>query len=160
MTLLITPSFRGQACATLLEKVTQEKTELTTTLRAGLALLRTGEFSMVVVDESLLEMSPSEADVLVRRMGTAMPVYVNLGVSGTERVVHQLRAALHRRQEEQEMALRKAEADLTAQLRGDLTAVLLASSMALSEPLTENAHEKVASIYEAAARMQNRLRRG
>ncbi len=159
MTLLITPSFRGQACATLLEKVTQERTELATHLKAGLALLRAGEFSLVVVDESLLEMSPAEADVLVRRMGTAMPVYVNLGVSGTDRMVHQVRAAMRRRQEEQELAMRTAEAQLAAQLRGDLTAVLLASGMVLSEPLTANAHEKVASIYEAAARMQNRLRR-
>ncbi len=62
---------------------------------------------------------------------------------------------MRRRQEEQELAMRTAEAQLAAQLRGDLTAVLLASGMALAD----GECPRKSSLDKAAARMQNRLRR-
>lgn len=157
MILLITPSLLGEQSARAIEALAREKVQLAASLKSGLAHLRSREFSVVIFDDGLLEFNRTEGDLLIRRVGTAMPVYVNLGISGTDRVVQQVKAALHRRQEERSLAFRAAEAHLRSELRGDLTALLLTSGMALSEPLPAAAEAKVRSIQEAAARMKARL---
>ncbi len=157
MILLLTPSLCGHECAAALEAVAKEKVQLTPTLKAGLAHLRQGEFSIVVVDECLLDLDPDAGDLLARRMGTAYPVYVNLGISGSERVVKQIRAALRRREEERSLAFRAAEARLRSELRGDLTALLLSSDMVLASTLPADAQVKIKSMRELATRMRSRL---
>jgi signal transduction histidine kinase len=158
MILLITPSLQGQECAAAIEMMAKEKVQLAATLKRAFALLRQGEFSIVVVDESLLDLNPGEGELLTRRMGTALPVYVNLGVSGTERVVRQVKAALRRQQEEHAAALRAAEALLRSELRSELTAILLSSEMALAEPsLPPPAEQKIKSVHAVAERMRLRL---
>ncbi len=160
MVLLITPSLCGQECAAALEAVAKEKVQLTTTLKQGLACLRQGEFSIVVVDECLVDLDPASGDLLARRMGTAYPVYVNLGISDTERVMKQIRAALRRREEERSLAFRAAEARLRSELRGDLTALLLSSDMVLASALPEEAQVRIKSMRELATRMRSRLQVG
>ncbi len=160
MILLITPSLCGQECAAALEAVAKEKAQLSTTLKQGLACLRQGEYSIVVIDECLLDLEPDAGDLLVRRLGTAFPVYVNLGISGAERVTKQLRAALRRREEERCLAFRAAEVRLRNELRGDLTALLLNSDLVLASTLPEEAQVKIKSMRDLAARMRSRLQVG
>ncbi len=159
MILLITPSRRGPECATLLEKAIRKKVQLAPTIKAGLSLLRQGQFSVVVLDENLLQMDPGEIDLLLRRSGTAIPVYINLGTSGPERVAQEVRAAQQRRVEEQELSLEAAEARLRSELRADVTALLLSSEMAMAAT-PGKAREKIVSIHEIAERIKNRLRLG
>jgi hypothetical protein len=157
MILLITPSSHGEQCASALEAMAKEKVQLVSTLKRGLAFLRGGEFSIVILDECLLDLNPGEGDLLLRRAGTAMPVYINLGISGVDRVVQQVKAAIRRRSEERMLAFRAAEAHLRSELRSDLTALLLSADMAVAEPLPEPTLAKLNSVRQLLARMRSRL---
>ncbi|MGC1449234.1 MAG: hypothetical protein WA830_04275 [Candidatus Sulfotelmatobacter sp.] len=60
-----------------------------------------------LVDQFLLETEPDESDQMIEHLGTAFPVYLNFAVTGTERLVREVRSALHRRKRE-ECAARRA----------------------------------------------------
>src|SRR5579863_9716929 len=112
MILLITPSSKGQECALALQQATSEQTSLASTLRQASSLLRSEEFSAVVIDQLVLDSEPDESETLLQHVGTAIPVYVNLAVSGIRRLVNELRVALQRRQREAQVARKQAEREL------------------------------------------------
>jgi hypothetical protein len=158
MILLITNSSRGQECATTLLAATRIKTELAPDIRTALARLRDQEFSAVVIDESLLEPSAKSIDMLIKHLGRAVPVFVNLAVSRLERVVRDIQAALRRAEQERSMARVAVESDLRSQLRGELTGILLWTQQALELPaLPAAAESKLRSVYEVADKMRERL---
>ena len=158
MILLITKSSHGQDCAAALLAVTRTKTELAPDIRIALARLRDGEFSAVVIDESLLEPSAKSIDILVKHLGRAVPVFVNLAVSRMERVVRDVKAALHRAEQERSVARQAVEFDLRGQLRGELTGILLWTQQALELPaLPAAAESKLKSVYEVADKRRARL---
>lgn len=121
--------------------------------------LRENEFSVVVIDQCLLEPDPDLADqVLFQQIGSAMPVYVNLAISGSERVAREVQAALKRRQRETTIAQRAAETALRNELKDSLTAVLLSCQMALGvQGVPPSAVDRIKSIHEAAAEMRCHL---
>ena len=75
----------------------------------ALALLQTSEFEALVVDESLVEIDDGAIDALLNHAGLAMPIYINLGLHRTERVVRAVHAGLMRKQAEHLGAKRCAE---------------------------------------------------
>src|SRR5690349_22963250 len=87
MILLITPSSRAQECAAMIQEATGEGTECVESARRASKLLRSCEYSALVIDQYLAECDPDSTEVLLQHAGTAMPVYVNLAISGSERVV-------------------------------------------------------------------------
>jgi hypothetical protein len=158
MILLITASIHGQECAKALLGAAHTKTEVAPDVRAALNRLREGDFSSVVIDESLVEPTPSQVDVLLKHVGTAVPVFVNLAISRTDRVVRDVLAALRRVDQERMMARRSVEWELRSQLKGDLTGILLSTQQALSLPaLPAAAEAKLKSVFELADRMRARL---
>ncbi len=158
MILLITTSAYGQECATALLAATRIRTELARDIRTALLRLREQEFTAVILDESLLEPSAKTIDLLVKHLGRAVPVFVNLAVSRMERVVRDVQAALRRAEQERSLARNAAEADLRSQLRGELTGILLWTQQALEIPSLPSAAEaKLKSVYEVADKIRTRL---
>ena len=158
MILLITNSSHGQECAKALLAATRIKTEFASDIRTALTRLSDHEFTAVVIDESLLEPSAKSLDMLVKHLGRAIPIFVNLAVSRMERVVRDVQAALRRAEQERSMARHAVESELRSQLKGELTGILLWTQQALETPaLPSVAESKLKSVYEAADKMRARL---
>ena len=158
MILLVTPSAKVQECAETLAQASNEKIQVAGTLQQAIAQIRAQEFSAVVIDQSLLEAEPDESDMLVEHMGTAVPLYINFAISGTERVSRELRAALSRRQREVVAARHSAEQYLRNELKGPVTALLLSCEMALAvENLPAAAQSKLRAVYDLAREVKSKL---
>ncbi len=158
MILLITNSVNGPECARALSSASQAKAELASDLHAALNRLRENEYSAVVVDDGIANASPTQLDVLFKHLGTAVPVFVNLGISRKERVVRDVVAAMKRLEQEKSLARRSVEWELRSQLKSDLTGILLSAQQALDMPtLPGAAVNKIKNVCELADRMRTRL---
>jgi hypothetical protein len=62
----------------------------------------------------------------------AIPLQINFAVSGAERLIREIRSALHRREREQTVARRAATAAIEAELKSTVAGLLLHSQLALS----------------------------
>lgn len=100
--------------------------------REALAALRRHEFLAVVIDETLAQCEPATADRICERAGLAIPLQMNYALSGSARLVREIRAALHRREREQALARRAAAAAMEAELKSTLAGLLLQSELALN----------------------------
>ena len=158
MILLITPSARVQDCSQALQEATAEPTEVAATLQQATMQLREKEYSAIVMDQSLLEVEPEESDLLLQHLGTAIPIYVNFGISGINRVVRDLRIALDRRRREKLAASDAAEQTLRNDLKGTVTALLLSCQMTLQLPgLPPAAQIKMQIVFELAQEVRGKL---
>jgi hypothetical protein len=158
MILLITPAIRAQDCAKAIEEALAESVEVAISLQQGAAHLRAAEYSAVVMDQALVEASPDESERVLQHVEMATPVFVNFAISGIERVVRELRAALHRRAKEVVVARQAAERALRNELKGTVTAMLLSCEMALQSPnLPPAAQVKLQAIDELAREMRKKL---
>ncbi|HZQ70651.1 MAG TPA: hypothetical protein VFA68_19130 [Terriglobales bacterium] len=151
MILVITPSEKAQACADAVKRATNQEVEIASTLRQATVQLRTQEYEAVVIDQFLVDAEPDESDLLVQHVEGGIPVYVNFAISGVERVVRELRAALNRRRKEVLVARKGAEMALRSELKGNVTALLLSCEMALNVPnLPSAAEAKIRAVYDLA----------
>jgi hypothetical protein len=158
MLLLVTPSAKAKSWAQAIQQAISEETQVATTLSQALAHLRSHEYLAVLIDQALLEAEPDESETLLEHIGTAIPVTVNFSISGMDRVLRELRAALHRRKKELTLACRGAQQALRNELKGTVTALLLSCEMALRVPnLQEAAEEKLRTVYELAQEMRVKL---
>src|SRR5216683_3486510 len=86
------------------------------------------------------------------------PVQVNLGISGMERLVREVRAAVQRRQHEEVRARHAAIGRLQSEMNGTVTALLLSSELALETPgLPPAAAEKLESVHALVKRLRKQL---
>jgi hypothetical protein len=158
MILLITPSARAQECAEALQQATNEPAQVTTTLHHAATELRAQEYSAVVVDQFLLDAEPDASEMVLGHIGTAMPIHVNFAISGIERVVREVRAALCRRKREVLVARQAVEQALRSELKGTITAILLSCELALQAPNLPNAAEaKIRAAYELARELRAKI---
>jgi hypothetical protein len=158
MILLITPAAAGKNCAATLQSAIGEPAEYAENFRDGSNLLRTGNYSAVVVDECLADADPDGAEVLLQHTGTAVLLYVNLAITGAERMARELKHALERHRHECEAAHEQAEGALRNELKGPVTAVLLSCELALAVPgLPVAAEAKLRSVYELTSGLCSRL---
>ncbi len=158
MILLITPSARGQECAATLKDATSEETHWAENLQQAVARLREQSYSAVVIDQFLLENEPGESDQVLEHLGTAFPVYLNFAVSGMERLLREVRSALHRRKREETQSRRSVEQQIRSEMCESLTAVLLSCELAMSVPaVPAPAVEKIRLIDNLARDMRLRL---
>jgi hypothetical protein len=134
MILLITPSTRGQACADVLQLATGDGDPLSVPAAGAATRLREQNYSAVIVDQFLLETEPQESDRMLEHLGTAFSVYINFAVTGMERLVREVRSALHRRQREETSARRAVEEQMRSEMREILTMMLLSCELAMAVP--------------------------
>ena len=95
---------------------------------------------------------------MLNHAGMAMPIYVNLGLHGTERVTREVQNGMLRFVPEKLTAMRSAENVLRNLLRGEVTAILLNSELALRDPaLSESIAEKIHVMHDLADEMRLKL---
>ena len=84
MILLVTPIDRRNECAAALQQAIGEPVVIADNLLRATTLLRTESYSAAVFDQSLTEFEPHETDTALDHLGSAVPVQINLAISGTE----------------------------------------------------------------------------
>jgi hypothetical protein len=158
MILLITPSARGQECAATLKEATGEETHWAENLHQAMNRLREQSYSAAVIDQFLTENEPGESDQVVEHLGTAFPVYLSFAVSGMERLLREVRSALHRRKREETQVRRAVEQQVRSEMFESLTAMLLSCDLAMSIPgIPGAAIEKIRTIDNLARDMRVRM---
>ena len=158
MILLITPSASGPQCAESLYTATGQEIQWAQSLQEAATRLREQTFSAAVIDQFLLETEPEESDQMIEHLGTAFPVYLNFAVTGMERLVREVRSALHRRKREESAARRSVAEQMNSEMRETLTAMLLSCELAMSVPdVPSPAAEKIRTIDNLARELRLRL---
>ncbi|HEY3616713.1 MAG TPA: hypothetical protein VGK96_07845 [Candidatus Sulfotelmatobacter sp.] len=158
MILLITSSAKGPECVDCLHAATGLETHWAQSLQEAATRLREQTYSAVVIDQFLLETDPAESDQMIEHLGTAFPVYLNFAVTGMERLVREVRSALHRRQREETAARRAVVDQMRSEMRETLTAMLLSCELAMSVPeVPDHAVEKIRAIDILARELRVRL---
>jgi DNA-binding NtrC family response regulator len=159
MSILIISGIEGvRNCAEAFSKQLEMKVEVAEGRRAALAALRHREFVAVVVDESLAECDPAAADAIWERSGLAIPLQINFAVSGAARIIREIRAALHRREREQAMALEAATASIEKELKNTVSGLLLQSQLALSQGgVPAVVAEKLRMVADLAGTLRQQL---
>jgi hypothetical protein len=94
----------------------------------------------------------------MQHLGTAIPVQVNLAISGLDRVVREVRAAVDRRKREEAAARQAAVGTLHSELNGTLTALLLECELALRVPgIPAAVTEKLQSAHALVKKIRSQL---
>jgi len=158
MILLITPSAAGSQCTESFYAATGQETHWAKSLEEAATRLREQTYSAAVIDQFLLETEPDESEQMLEHLGTAFPVYVNFAITGIDRLVRELRAALHRRKREESAARRAVAEQMNSEMRETLTAMLLSCELAMSVPdVPVPAADKIRDIDNLAREMRLRL---
>lgn len=158
MILLITPSAIGAQCSDSVRAATSQEVHWAPTLQEALVRLREHSYSAAVIDQFLLETEPEESDQMIEHLGTAYPVYINFGVSGIDRLLRELRAALHRRKREEAIARLAVATQMQSEMRETLTAMMLSCELAMAVPdLPTFAIEKIRAVDALAHELRLRL---
>jgi hypothetical protein len=158
MILVITPTARGQECAQALQLATGRQAHWAQNLQEAVACLREQTYSAAVIDQFLLETEPQVADQMIEHLGTAFPVYINFAVTGMDRLIREVRSALHRRKREEAAAHSAVVEQMRSEMRETLTAMLLSCELAMSVPdIPSPATEKIRAIDNLARELRLRL---
>ena len=158
MILVVTPNLAAEDCAEALRQATSEEIVMAASLGEAATLLRTESYLAVVLDQYLLETEPDETETVMQNLGTAIPLQVNLAISGGARLAREVRAAVQRRQREQVAARQAAVNTLQSELNGTVTALLLSCELALGAPdLPLAATEKLESTHELVKKLRSQL---
>jgi hypothetical protein len=157
--LLVTGIAGAENCASAIGRQLGLAVELAQNRRAALAALRRREYAVMVLDEGLIEADPAGAEVLWQQAGLAIPVQVNLGISGCNRVLREVRAALQRRERELSLAMRAATRLMEGEMNTTITGLLLKTELALADPaLPANVAIKLQQVVELAGALREQLR--
>jgi hypothetical protein len=133
MSILIVTGIEGaRNCAAVVAAQLGMEVEVAEGRKTALAALRHREFDAVVVDETMTECDPAAAEAIWEKAGLAIPLQINFALSGTARIIREIRAALHRREREQMLARRAAAAAIETELKSTVAGLLLHSQLALS----------------------------
>ncbi len=154
--LLVTGIEGAHNCADVVGKLLDMQIMIAEGRKGALTLLRQREFAVVVVDDTLATCDPASAEAIWERSGLAIPIQVNFAVSGAARLVREIRAALHRREREQELARRAAAAAVESEVKNTVAGLLLQSQLALS---SSDAASPVTERLKVVANLVGDLRR-
>ncbi len=158
MILLITPSANGQKCAESLYAETGQETHWAPSLQEAATHLREQTYAAAVIDQFLVEAEPGDSEQMIERLGTAFPVYINFGVTGMDRLLREVRSALHRRKREESAARRAIAEQMNSEMRETLTALLLSCELAMSVPdVPHPAAERIRAIDDLARSLRLRF---
>jgi hypothetical protein len=158
MILIIWNSGKAKECARAIEHAMQEAVQVAPSLHEGVDRLRSGEFSAVVVDQWITEAEPEATSAVFDHLGMAVPVFVNFGISGVERILRELRAALSRRGLETVLARHSARQSLRDELKDDVTVLLLSCGVVLEEPeLNASVRTRLQKIEDLAKHISEKL---
>jgi len=158
MILLVTSSQRRIECGNALEHAVGESVEACETVRKAVSMLRSTEYSAVIMDDPMVEADGDALEALLNHLGMAVPVYVNLAISNVDRIVRELRLAMRRNRESRMIAVRAAESQLRSEIRDAVTGILLSTELAMRSPeMHPDAIEKLTSVCQLASNIRSRL---
>jgi hypothetical protein len=158
MVLLVTASEKAQQCAARITHITGERVEVAGTVAQAAARLRAAEYTVLVLDHLLLDAHPQGGRVLLDHAGSAVPVPVNLAITGCERLLGEVRTALQRRQREHRLATQAAATSLRAELKTAVTGILLSTELALADPdVPQQTTERLRTVHQFASQIRERL---
>jgi hypothetical protein len=158
MIILVSTSSRAKECAAAIEKRSQQETQIAASHAKAIELLQVHEYDIIVVDESFQQVETGAESLVASHAGNAIPVYVNLALHGTDRVALEVNRALQRLVSERVASMHVAEGLLRNELRGQVTAILLNSELAMREErLPTSAAAKIKEVYNLAEQMRDRL---
>jgi len=151
--LLVTAMLGEGKCPRMETRRLNVKFHIVGTRRIALAALRSREYSVLVLDQCMMDSDPVGLELLWQAAGGAIPVEMNLAVSGWTRVLGEVRTALQRRQREQLLAQHAALQLVEGGLRTAVTGLLLRTQLALLDPalsveVTDRLHEVVSLTME------------
>jgi DNA-binding NtrC family response regulator len=156
--LLVWASEKAKGYARAIEGELRESVRVVSNLDLACEQLRANEFSAVVLDQWEVDLESPAAAVVFEHLGPAIPVSVNFGLSGIERIIRELRAAFVRRRLESRLAHETVRQALRDELKEDATALLLCCGLALEQPeLGELARTRLEEINERARRISSKL---
>jgi hypothetical protein len=153
--LFVTGIEGARNCADVVAKLLNMEVVVAEGRKSAVALLRKSEFAAVVVDETVALCDPAAAEAIWERAGLAIPLQINFAVSGAARLIREIKAALHRREREQELARRAAAAAVETEVKNTLAGLLLQSELALS---SSDAASPVAERLKLVATLAGELR--
>jgi CheY-like chemotaxis protein len=159
MSILIVTGIEGaQNCAAAAEQQLGMAVEVANGRKAALTVLRKKEFVAIVLDESLAECDPTAAEAIWERAGIAIPLQVNFALTGTARLIREIRAALNRRKREEAVARRAAADAIETEIRTTVAGLLLQSQLALSAgPISTPVAEKLRQVADLANNLRRQL---
>lgn len=155
--LLIAPEAASQAIADALRHELNLSPSRASTRRSGLAALRRNQYSLVLIDEQLVESDGLATELIFQNAGSAPVLEIDFPLTSTDRVVRQARIALQRRADDERKAREAASASLQAELRSALSGLLLESQLALREARPEQP-PKLRQLVQMAGDLRDRLR--
>ena len=159
--LMITSILGAENCVAVLANQLGFAVEVAASRKEGLTRLRRCEYTIVVVDDAIAESDPEGAELLWKHAGLAVPLQINFAISGTARLVREVRAVLARREQEQSLAMRAATLAVESELRDAVTGLILHSQLALKEPaLSSVLSAKLKTVADLAGSLQQRLGQG
>jgi hypothetical protein len=153
--LIITANEAIETTAAALAAQLKMTVEVAASRATALRLLSRRSYSIVVLDQILAESDPDGADLIWKNAGVAIPLQLNFALAGSARLEREVRAALGRRQREQQLAVAAAAAAVDDELKNAITGFLLESQLALAE---ENIPPRVENRLRILAEMASRLR--
>jgi hypothetical protein len=126
--------------------------------KAALAALRRREYLAVVVDETIAECDPAAAEAIWEHASLAIPLQINFALSGANRLIREIRSALHRREREQTLARRAAAAAIETELKSTVAGLLLHSQLALSgSEVPAPVAERMRVVADLASNLRQQL---
>ena len=158
MIMLVTTSPRDRECAAAIEEVTHRKAEIAASLARAVERLQSQDYDLLVLDESFNHTEIGGVNLLLNHAGPAMPVYVNLALHGAEWVAREVQGGLTRFIRERLSAMQSAENILRNVLRGEVTAILLNSELAMrAAELSPEVAERIQIVHDLAETMRRKL---
>lgn len=148
----------AETCAAAIMQQMGLDAEVVPGRREAVEALRAGVYAAVIVDDALAEGDPRGAEVLWKMAGLAIPMQVNFALTGSARLVRDLRAALARREQEQGAAHRAALRAVESELRNSISGLLLHTQLALREsPPSPQLEQRLRLMAELAGNLKQRL---
>jgi signal transduction histidine kinase len=132
--------------------------DLVSTRTQALRLLERRTYAAVVLDQMLADADAPGAELLWKYAGLAIPLQLHFGLAGSARLEHEIRAALGRRQREQQLARMAAAAQVDSDLKNAVTGLLLEAQLALGEKdLPPPLERRLRTLAGIAGHLQERL---
>lgn len=156
--LMVTGIDGAKSCAEAVSARLGLEVEVAEGRREALEALRRHEFLAVVMDETMAECDPAAAEAIWEHSGLSIPLQVNFAVSGTERLVREIRAGLRRRERERMLSRKAAAAEMETEMKSTLAALLLNSQLALAgSEIPLAVEEKIRVVAELAGNLRQQL---
>jgi hypothetical protein len=148
--LLISASQRRFELRTAIQESLNLSVSVVATFQEALSAITTGRFTTVVLDESLMDLDPTQADRFLNRCSDELPIFLRLAITGIPRSVRQVQLAIRRFDREQKKRTASVQHVVDSQVRDALTSILLHSQLALKTPgLPEDASRHIESAIQA-----------